>query len=428
MNLIKIATVVALMFCGACQSARLVSIKPVKTALYVPSTTSADEGSINDGFTGLKDRYESQAPLKILQSHGMSNHPFGAEKNFATVFGNDVKTYRDLIQVMTNEVSRVRQRESFVAAVEASSEVSFQTNLVAQIDTQLVPIRTGFEWLLGVEGQVDGYLYQRVFANPISGREVQFIYANWGVSAIQDKVAAFYDPANEALRKRQACANKWLKDGVISWGLSDASRYVGRKQDAYEKVVLEGFRVLTKDVNDSAPIDLVVVVKSLGSSVALSALLKQDSTKVDTVALYLLSHQWSLVGGALRASEEGSSPASDGANPAGFALQLADSTDRQAGHILEVFANNFKPQGRIFQGDGEQPHWLEVTAFTDPNDLLSYPLPDILGANMLARNVYVKNRVFAVPGFVVSPTTHNEYDSNKALIKFMVTNEGPEQK
>jgi hypothetical protein len=81
---------------------------------------------------------------------------------------------------------------------------------------------------------------------------------------------------------------------------------------------------------------------------------------------------------------------------------------------------------KILSGRNKSANPIHIVAFTDPNDMLSYPLPEgyckKYSSSKSARctNVLVSNNASSLFGQISNPVTaHTSYDSNKAVIRLI---------
>jgi len=236
--------------------------------------------------------------------------------------------------------------------------------------------------------------------------------------------------------KRQAkVLNRSLKNGLMDWGFADAVMALGPMEDVLSAGIRELLiKSLQSPVNDpptpAAKVDTEVffVTHSLGSYLSLIALdtnllgsdnpdlsgfqmtpeQKQaaDYFSAHTAEFYFLANQIAL-------------------------LQLAwvsTSTEHEAGPCPSASAEK--------SVSGSIAHWLckrdtylaegasvapvpQIIAWSDPNDLLSWEVPQIDGAHVV--NITVRNSGFKLPPFLESPTAaHANYAKNREILRMIL--------
>lgn len=237
-------------------------------------------------------------------------------------------------------------------------------------------------------------------------------------------------------------ANRVLKEDLIDRGLADAALYAG----SYGAVIRDGVRLaLYKalcpqgcDDPQASPASnaLLFVTHSMGSRI-LFDILGSDKAAASgqhpppaafteyllahTRAVYMLSNQVSLFGLAHIEPSE---------HPGGPINPYRDLTDLQLGESAKpVQSEVADPLGlrkalvkrqQVLARKENQPDWmstvppqkLELVAFTDPNDLLSWPLPEwyrksLPGTNV--SNILVQNDVHWLGLFERPDTAHLDY-------------------
>src|SRR5882757_2754674 len=66
-----------------------------------------------------------------------------------------------------------------------------------------------------------------------------------------------------------------------------------------------------------------------------------------------------------------------------------------------------------------RPGWVQVVAFTDPDDILSFPVSNQSYPFKIA-NVYLSNNHWKIPGVGTNPlTAHVNYDKNEQVIRII---------
>jgi hypothetical protein len=270
----------------------------------------------------------------------------------------------------------------------------------------------------GGDGMPVGYTFTRTYKPNANGVSLKFYIANWGLGAAVAKERRFgswgclttYSPAahqytegqihdfDSGLNRNRAWLNKMLKLQTMDWGLGDAALYLG---DSKPDMQVPVTKALEQVLDDSKPDDrLAIITHSLGSTITFDAIAPLVSARPEMRALF-------------RASD-------------GTGHLIPSHT------VFYMFANQY---GLLTLGDKTPLDGLDdalkcttlragreavqVYAFTDPNDLLSYPLyPDL--ARISACNVYVRNEAVTLTFGTDPLETHLNYQSNYAVHNVMM--------
>lgn len=216
----------------------------------------------------------------------------------------------------------------------------------------------------------------------------------------------------KALPARGALANRAFKNNLFDWSFSDALLAVGNLQP----FLLEGIRELViKSVGSEQNQEFVFVTHSLGSYLIFSALdyknagastpLEWQSKFEDvlkrTPLVYFLANQ-------LRILE--------------FAT-LDDAQKKMASH-LKIWADDRRTAMGPASANGYN---AKIVAWSDPGDVLTWLVPDLRSVTdneLLVENHTVKN-AFRWFGLFEPPySAHNNYASNRRVIRAMLTQSG----
>lgn len=366
---------------------------------------------------------EKKSMIRVLLVHGMNNHPFGMTKG--QPFLGDCQTYLCLKEKLSNWNSLdEQQRVTFKNRAIDSQFTYFIPILAAQLGAKLEDTAAiTFEILPDHDaGKAVGYLFTRTFFRDGTGEPaVKFYVVNWAVAAAPLKehqfgawgnladggnsqgdlpsgVAGDFDPE---LNKHRAYLNKNLKINTIDWGLADASLYMSPVGDKFLQVVRTGMQRITSDFHSN---DRVAIVSaSLGSTITLDAATdfldtflftspdpSGESRRQARVAFYMFANQYALLGIGR--------PRNEVVNP----LVKFNARLRAVGARTTV----------------------QVYAFTDPNDLLSFPLNPGLDRVSVC-NVYVRNPGFSLGIFMHPGDAHVNYEKSKHVIATLMN--GPEK-
>jgi hypothetical protein len=302
------------------------------------------------------------------------------------------------------------------------------------------------------------YIYRRPNAAPIVVDEVNWwgllfpakcrfiVYPEIDLSGVDEKHIKFcarsdwpyyswITPAERdaALRHHPISGGgAWLnavgKQQIMNWGLTDAALVLGPLRQYFRQALNLAFDYATQfEGKDLGGQEFVVISESLGSFVVLDAFgdLFADSARAQQVGartadLYFLANQFSLLqlgridgltnegpGGKLGAPIPGGSPVD-------LLLQWS-----QTGRPV-------KPGGKL----GVAPRLKQVIAFSDPSDLLTFPVPKLrnregsdiaLIVNEYDRNEWSFLRLFANP-----LTAHTGHAGNDGVLKVIFRSQGPE--
>jgi hypothetical protein len=238
------------------------------------------------------------------------------------------------------------------------------------------------------------------------------------------------------IKRHAKVLNRSLKSGLMDWGFADAVMALGPMEDVLSAGIRE---LLIKSLqpplkNGSTPTakaddeEVFFVTHSLGSYLSLIALdtdllgsgnqdlsdfkmtpeqkKAADYFSAHTAEFYFLANQIAL-------------------------LQLAwvsNSTEHEAGPCPSASEDKSVP--------GSIAHWLckrdtylterasvvpmpQIIAWSDPNDLLSWEVPQIDGIHVV--NIRVKNSGFKLPPLLESPTAaHANYAQNEAILRMIL--------
>lgn len=234
------------------------------------------------------------------------------------------------------------------------------------------------------------------------------------------------------MHRRAALANRTLKNGLIDWGIGDAVMALG----PMEEILTSGIRQLLRKTIEGAGIDsrtvkaidagpdFFVITHSLGSYLALTAIdsdwlgpenpelaefaispedkLITDYFSAHTTGFYFLANQLRLLELAdLSATTE--LPNREHSAPGSEQTQsnsIAHWVDARQAFLQQHSSTVPTPQ---------------IIAWSDPNDLLSWDVPNIEGVKVV--NIHVRNSGFKIAPFVVSPTSaHANYAKNQKVV------------
>lgn len=254
-----------------------------------------------------------------------------------------------------------------------------------------------------------------------------------------------YDKTSD-LSKKRALLNRYLREGLVDDGFSDALAYSGKAGERIRNVVRKAicYSMSGKlDGNDACDLGsdnhrFAFITHSLGSRVVFDALhvgeeefakakndnklmLELDAMKeasAKTVAIYMLANQLPLleVAGVSGAADKESGAV--GAK----AFISGDATAPETGLIGRFRQDRIKALNKVFVLQATMMPPVSIAAFSDPNDLLSYSLckSDMVRLDDVeVADVWVKNAINF--GLFANPlSAHQDYWVNKDVIELLV--------
>lgn len=241
--------------------------------------------------------------------------------------------------------------------------------------------------------------------------------------------------------KRQAkILNRSLKNGLMDWGFADAVMALGPMEDVLSagirELLIKSLQIAPKDV-PTPPVkgdaEVFFVTHSLGSYLSLVALdtdllgsdnpdlsgfqmtteQKQaaDYFSAHTAEFYFLANQIALLQLAWVSSSE------HDAGP----CQSVSGKHSASGSITHWLC---KRDNYLMEGTSVSPV-PQIIAWSDPNDLLSWEVPQIDGVSVV--NIKVENPGFKLPPLLRSPTSaHANYAKNRDVLR-MILMPSPQQ-
>ena len=359
----------------------------------------------------LDDATDKNGRLHVFLVHGMSNHPFGPEKEFQRRFG--VSDYPSLLRHLDDPAWRASKTSAVIGSIQEKQFDPLVDRLARELGVS--PSQTEgptLEWIEN-KNRLLGYQLRWPFEGPRDGtgrtpRMVIHLNA-WALASIPHKIKLLGDD-NHAGRK-DFFFNRALKDGLVSWGLMDAALYVGAERANMQHAVETGINWLAhgypqKETPQPAAGDRYAFgAASLGSAITLDTLkmllAEPDSPTVarmfrSGVPLYLFANQIPLL-----------DPASVSSG-AGNRAKITNSTQ-----ALKEIARQL-PKDAV----------LTVVAYNDPSDMLGFPVPAIPdngdGAKIRVINVAVRNQAFGIWWLFSNPlAAHTGHPRTRTVMKNM---------
>jgi len=374
-------------------------------------------------YTAVKIKDWNHAPggsgrtIRILLVHGMNTHPFGTlQSGQPNLLGSD--SYVDLQRKLERMVKSKQDLSAAFAAAEASNWAEFITNIAGLLhNRELSHADHQFRFIAGQDQKPIGYIFTRSFGRNENGVKIKFYIANWSLGSAVLKEPRFgkwslllqspsqvhpdgavkdFDPR---LNAERALVNKIAKEQVMDWGLGDAALYLGDESAEFQKPVRAALETLIAE--SGADDRIAIITHSLGSTITLDTMAPMLSgtgfssltrpvegtraTKPSGVAFYMFANQYGLL--------------KLGAEQAFTRLDTALT----AAHL-----------GR------HQGVAMQVYAFTDPDDLLSYPLNITQKRFISFCNVFVHNETVDLGLFREPAEVHVNYMTNHKILEAML--------
>jgi hypothetical protein len=372
----------------------------------------------------------SPRTIRVLLVHGMGNHPFGSDgKTGPQLFQQN--TYRDLQKWLKENQHDKEKMKAVRAAAEESSWPEFIRNSSKELghakDTHADP---GFELVSDSHSNPIGYVFTQSYKANGNGVQLKFYIANWGLGTAVRKERRFgswnsltgganridgdvsdFDPE---LNAQRVWGNKKLKLETMDWGLGDAALYMSKTPSLAKPVTV----ALQQLLKDSGPNDrIAVVTHSLGSTITLDALvpfLEQPEARPSKVV------PGRVVEGKLASLAQPTEGPRD-VKPSGLAFYMFAN---QYGLLTMGMPQSLEKLNKALATSdvAKEKAAVQLYAYTDPNDLLSYPinLNDSHKTSISVCNVYVKNRTLSLGIFVDPLGAHVNYESNPHVLQTML--------
>jgi hypothetical protein len=254
--------------------------------------------------------------------------------------------------------------------------------------------------------------------------------------------------------------NRELKNGLMDWGFADAVLALGPTQQILfagirellvQSLQADGVDLTTAKPGDTGP-EYFFITHSLGSYLALATLDSQwmghqsdvlplfslspeqktaaDYFSAHTAGFFFLANQIELLElahvGPVDPSDNKPCPvepadandSSDASTTADAPSTPAPSAAAPSGTAAPSSISHWQCQRQVYlhQRSPASAALPQIVAWSDPNDLLSWNVPDIDGVRV--KNVSVRNAAFKIPSLLVSPTgVHANYAQNKKILR-----------
>ena len=285
--------------------------------------------------------------------------------------------------------------------------IAARLNLSISGSSPAMPIRK--------ENQDYGEVNTTDYSGP-DGKNVRVYELTW--SPTTDKIKAKQFATDATYASSRVLVNRQLKEGLIDNALADPVLYIGRYRNHMQFPIM---RAVEAVLHDYQPQDeLAIVTYSLGSYMCYDTLLKMSrgeqimgekeysATVVKdlighTNYIYMLANQLPLL------------ELSEVSNP----LPLRHESETSVKALAEIRRQN-RPGASLQRR--QAPLALHLVAFSDPNDLLSYPLDqDSTSSGTIEySNVVVSVERSAILGIFAWPlTAHTGHDKSKAVMDLL---------
>ncbi|UAL10105.1 hypothetical protein [Caulobacter segnis] len=236
--------------------------------------------------------------------------------------------------------------------------------------------------------------------------------------------------ANAPRHAKGAWANRMLKAQIMNWGLADAVITLGPMRAYFHQTMEQAFAYAGR--SGSKGETFVIVSESLGSFVVMDAFASSKPTSSvrdvmqRTYDLYFFANQFALLELArIEGLDSGAVPLPIKASHSPDAVTVvspvndADSASIPAVSPFSALREWASPP----RGSGGAQHIRQIIAFNDPNDALTYEVPEITGAQVV--NVYDWNSWHILGLFADPIGAHVKHSKNKSVIKLLFERRKP---
>lgn len=236
------------------------------------------------------------------------------------------------------------------------------------------------------------------------------------------------------VRRHAKILNRSLKNGLMDWGFGDAVMALGPMEDVLSagirELLIKSLQSYGTDTHTSAAEDdaeAFFVTHSLGSYLSLISLdadlLGPDDPDISgfritpeqrqaaeyfsahTAGFYFLANQIALL---------------QLARVSGSTEKDADPCPAAGGKSVPSSIEHWLCKREIYvKGRASNAPEPQIVAWNDPNDLLSWEVPEIEGVHVV--NITVRNSGFEIPPFLESPTAaHANYARNREVLRMIL--------
>lgn len=248
------------------------------------------------------------------------------------------------------------------------------------------------------------------------GKQIRVYELTW--SATTDSIKEEQFRTDRTYAGDRVYVNRELKDKLIDDALADPVLYIGRYRNHMQFPIMRAVEAILHDYQSRD--ELAVVTYSLGSYMCYDTLLKMSrgerimgehaySAEVvrdligHTNYMFMLANQLPLL------------ELSEVSNP----ISLRHESSAAVKSLAEIRRQN-RPKSAVQRQ--QAPIALHLVAFSDPNDLLSYPLDarSVSSSSVVYSNVVVSVARSAIFGVVASPlTAHTGHEHSRAVMDLL---------
>ena len=248
------------------------------------------------------------------------------------------------------------------------------------------------------------------------GKKVRTYELTW--SATTDALKARQFASDATYASSRVLVNRQLKAQLIDDALADPVLYIGRYRNHMQFPIMRAIEAILHDYQPQD--ELAIVTQSLGSYMCYDTLLKmsrgerimgEKDYSADVVQdlightnyVFMLANQLPLL------------ELSEVSNP----LPIRRESNTAVKALAEI-RRRHKPGARLQRQ--QAPLALHLVAFSDPNDLLSYPLDQssISGSAIVYSNAVVSVERSAILGVFAWPlTAHTGHDKSKLVMDLL---------
>ena len=362
---------------------RIVMLLAVATGAV--SCTCLTTKKVDGDFEGLKtalDRTKSKGTLRLLLVHGMTRHEPGWSSTLVTGITTRLQLLRD-------------------AGADSRTNFSLQNHPM-------------------------GELRISQFTNSGATSRLRVYELTWSEITQPWKEKQFGNDESEFHRKERVLVNRSLKSGIMNDGFGDAVLYAGSFRQHMQYPIMQAVMRMLADQPDPDD-EVAIITTSLGSYMTLDTLARMSRgfkimgeapfkpervrDLLDQITqIFMLANQVPLL------------ELSEVSNPPG-GVRATNNLPGLQGFLQvrkEVRQKKANPKQDV-------PRWkLRIVAFSDPNDLLTYPLgpQDVANEGELdvsVRNVTVSVERHAILGIFAWPlTAHTGHDKSDKVLELIV--------
>ena len=248
------------------------------------------------------------------------------------------------------------------------------------------------------------------------GEKVRAYELTWSATTDALKTKQFASDATYA--SDRVLVNRQLKAQLIDDALADPVLYIGRYRNHMQFPIMRATEAILHDYQPQD--ELAIITESLGSYMCYDTLLKMSrGESIMGEKEYSAAVVQDLIGHTnyvyMFANQLPLLELSEVSNP----LPIRHESATAVKALAEIRRQN-KPKARLQQPQALFP--LHLVAFSDPNDLLSYPLDksSISGSTIVYSNVTVSVERSAILGVFAWPmTAHTGDDKSKVVMDLL---------